>query len=548
MKTNLSLRLFALAIALPMLFSQCKQENDIIPATNNEANQLGVANTNNIAANGVTADVPLKNMFGINAFEWNFLENPNDPGNTSTIYEANMSLIKTFSGVRHYMDWEKLENAEGSYTFNPTNSGSWNYDAIYTRCKQEGITVVADLKTVPQWMLNTFPYDQQDNENVPAPFGSNLSDPASYLKQAKVGFQFTARYGYNANIDESLVSVNSTPRWTNDPVNVKKIGMGLVKYIECDNERDKWWKGPATKQTPEEYAANMSAFYDGDKGRLGPNAGVKTADPTMQVVMGGLATCDTNFVNRMISWCKVNRGYKADGTVNLCFDVINYHYYSNDGTVSPQTQGHTGVAPELSEAGAIADAFVRLGKANNVPVWVTEAGYDINQGSWQKAVAIGSKSVLVTQADWILRTALLYRRHGVQSLYFYMLFDASAGSSTQYATSGLNEGTARRPAADYILQTSKLMGNYTYVNTISADPLVDVYTNGTKKMYVLMIPDQKGRTATYSLNLGSSLISTANIYKPAVGATSMTKTAGVVLLGKTSISVSETPTFVEAAN
>lgn len=544
MKKNLQPGFQAMLLAAALLLSQCKKESSLIPTQTAKAD-LMLATVNNIAGDGVASNVPLKNMFGINAFEWDFLQNPNNPAEGSTIYETKMSLIKTFSSVRHYMDWEKLEYTEGSYTFNPTNAGGWNFDTIYARCKQEGIGMVADLKTIPQWMLNTYPGDQQDNENVPAPFGAYLPDPASYYKQARVAFQFAARYGYNTAVDQYLVHVNTTPRWTNDPVNVKKIGMGLVKYIECDNERDKWWKGPATKQTPEEYAANMSAFYDGNKGDLGPDIGVKTADPSMQVVMGGLASCDTNFVKRMISWCETNRGYRADGSVDLCFDVINYHYYSSDGSMNPFTQGYTGVAPELSEAGQVADAFVRLGKANHVPVWITEAGYDINQGSWQKAIPVASKSVLLTQADWTLRTALLYMRHGIQSLYFYMLFDAAPGSATQYATSGLNEGTKRRPAADYILQTSKLMGNYTYVNTISADPLVDVYTNGTKNMYVLTVPDQKNRKATYKLDLGAGKLS-ANIYKPKSGATTMTKTTSLTTLGKLSVAVTETPTFIEA--
>ena len=40
-------------------------------------------------------------------------------------------------------------------------------------------------------------------------------------------------------VNPALVKVDSRPRWTNDPPNQVKIGMGLIKYIECDNERDK---------------------------------------------------------------------------------------------------------------------------------------------------------------------------------------------------------------------------------------------------------------------------------------------------------------------
>jgi hypothetical protein len=487
---------------------------------------------------------PLKNMFGINSYEWNFLQNPASPNLSSTIYEANMSVIKSFSAVRHYMNWNKLENTKGDYTYNPTNNGGWDYDLIYTRCKQEGIMVLADMKNCPTWLVSTYPTDMQDNENVPVPYGRDKSDPASYIDQGRIAFQFAARYGYNAAVTPQLVKVNAVPRWTNDPPNVVKIGLGLIKYIECGNEWDKWWKGPATQQTPEEYAANLSAFYDGDKGRLGNNVGVKTADPGMQVVIGGLATCSVDFVKRIIEWCKTNRGYNIDGSINLCFDVINYHFYNNDGNILTHTAAKTGVAPELSMAGSIAGSFVKLAYSLKRPleVWVTESGYDINQGSYQKAIAIGNKSVLETQADWILRTSLLYIRLGIKRVFYYQLFDDTPNANAQYATSGLAEDGKRRPASDYILQANKLMGSYTYRSTINADPLVDKYISGSKQMYVLTVPDQKQRTATYILDLGTPK---ANIYTLKAGVNEAVKTTVNTVAGKIAVKVTETPVFVE---
>ena len=490
-----------------------------------------------------TNSIPLKNMFGVNAYEWNFLGTPAEPNNRTAIYEANMAVIKSFSAIRHYMNWNKLENTEGNYTYNPTNDGSWDYDLIYTRCKQDNIMVLADLKNCPRWMVATYPANMQDNENAPAPYGADLAKPASYVQQARTAFQFAARYGYNTTVNKALVKVDIRPRWHNDRINEVKTGMGLIKYIECNNEPNRTWKGPQTEQTAEQYAANMSAFYDGDMGRLGNNAGVKTADPNMIVVMGGLASSDPSYVNAMIEWCKKNRGYKADGSVNLCFDVINYHFYSNNADIINHRRSTTGVAPELSPAGAVANSFVQLGKQYQLPVWVTEAGYDINQQSYQKAIPIGNKSVLLTQADWILRTALMYMRHGIQYLFYYQLFDDKANSTTQYGTSGLAENAQRRPAADYILQTTKLMGNYMYTKTINADPLVDVYQRGNKTMYVLTVPDQKGRTAVYNLTLGKVVKAHSYTLKP--GADEMVKTTIPVVKGVVKIPVSETPVFVE---
>ncbi|MBD1392239.1 hypothetical protein [Mucilaginibacter glaciei] len=487
-------------------------------------------------------NIPLKNMFGVNSYEWNFLENPATPNEHSSIYEDNMALIKSFGAVRHYMNWNKLENTQGNYTYNPTNNGSWNYDLIYTRCQQEGILVLADLKNLPVWMMNTYPADERDDENVPAPYGSDRTKPNSYIAQARTAFQFAARYGYNKAVDPALVKVDSRPRWNNDKPNTVKIGMSLIRYIECGNENDRWWKGDKATQTPEEYAANLSAFYDGHKGALGRDAGVKTADPAMQVVMGGLATADTNYVQRMINWCKINRGYKADGKVNLCFDVINYHLYSNNGSILTHKKASTGMAPEFSEAAGIADSFIKV--ANGIPVWVTETGYDVNPESYQHAPSILHKSPLLVQGDWIIRSSLLYIRHGIQRLFFYQLFDAFPGKGEQYATSGLAEGIKRRPAADYIMQTNKLMGSYLYKGTINGNPLVDKFQSGKKTIYVLTVPDSQGRTAAYFLDLGNA--KSAIIHMLKVGSDTMESKIVVTKKGKLPVIVTETPVFIEA--
>ena len=517
-------------------------------SSNPDTNRIDASNQPELNIDHSNNTVPLKNMFGINAYEWNFLENPGSPNDRKHIYEDNMSLIKTFSAVRHYLNWNRVESTKGDYTFNPTNNGGWNEDIIYKRCKQDGILVLADLKNIPDWLQNTYPASSRDNDNAPVPYGQSLNDPASYTDQARMAFQLTARYGYNKNIDKSVIKVDTRKRWNGDIPNEPLVGMEVLKYIECGNERDRWWGGDETHQTAEQYAANMSAFYDGNMGKLGSGVGVKAADPNMQVVMGGLATADVKFVQRMVDWCRTNRGLKKDGSVNLCFDVINYHLYSNNGDVRKQKKPTTGIAPELSISGEVANQFVKL--ANTLPghpeVWVTETGYDINQESYQKAESVGLKTVLANQADWILRTSLLYIRYGVKRVFFYQLFDDHAGGSSQYATSGLTEGIKRRPAADYILQTTKLMGDYNYIKTISNDPLVDQYKLGNKTMYVLTIPDETNRKASYTLDLGTA--PKAVIHSLKIGADVMDSKQVNTTNGKITIDVGETPLFVEGIN
>ncbi|UBM60721.1 carbohydrate-binding protein [Marinilongibacter aquaticus] len=483
--------------------------------------------------------VKLGDMLGVNAYEWNFQD-----GETPwQINSAKMDMVESFSGIRHYIDWQKLESEEGVYSYNPTLSGGWHYDQIYEECQAAGIEVLACIKTLPDWLLDTYPASEQDRENVPTAYGRDFSDPNSYIEQAKLAFQFAARYGSNANVDPNLLSVHDTPRWPGDNPNTLRIGTDLIKYMECDNERDKWWKGRKAYQTAREYCANLSAFYDGHKNTMGAGVGVKNADPNMKVVLAGLVS-GPEYVQGMIDWCKEFRGYKANGEVNICWDVINYHIYTDN---SPQADASNlrGAAPEVTNAAQKAQAFVQIADeyCEGMPVWITETGYDVHQDSPMKAISIGSKSVLDTQADWILRSALLSARNGIGKVFFYQMYDDNE-SGMIFSTSGLvNSDLTRRPAADFLWQTKKQFGDYIYEQTISSDPIVDVYDNNGEKIYVLMVPDEVGRTANYSLNLTG--VQSAYQYVPTAGQAQMQESVLNSSSGQFNIVVGETPIFIK---
>lgn len=499
----------------------------------------------NVSANSTATTtqrtVKMKDGFGVNGFEWDFF----DPYNAIDIDPNKLKAFKPFSGFRHYMDWEKLENVEGSYSYNPCFNGGWNYDAIYEQCKNDGIEVVACLQTVPKWMTDTYPADLQNPNVVPVKYGKDIKDPHSYIEQARVGFQYVARYGSNPNVDPGLLSVYDKPRWYMDRVNTLKIGLGTIKYIECGNERDKWWVGRIGYQTAREYAANLSAFYDGHKNTMGPGAGVKNADPNIKVVMSGLALASPDYVRGMIDWCKEFRGYNPDGTVNLCWDVINYHHYSNNARSSQWGNPTRGNAPELSEAADVAKAFVQMAHndAYDMPVWITEFGYDINQGSNQKAIAIGNKSEAITMADWGLRSSLMYNRYGIARSFFYEMYDDNVANPWRFASSGLiNADKTRKPIADYLYQTNNLVGDYVYKETLSQDPIVDRYEKNGQSAYVLYIPDEVGRTGNYTLTIPGA--TGAKMYTPMAGRDTMDVATLSGGTGTFNVVVTETPVFV----
>ncbi len=480
---------------------------------------------------------------GVNGFEWNILTDPSNRDDFGKVVSWKMELVKPLGAFRHYMDWEKLEHTPGKYTFSPTRSGAWDYDALYRALDRTHVEVLVCFKTQADFIMSTYPPKLRDRGNPPARYNSDLSKPASYIEQARAAFQFAARYGRNKAVDPALLKVDTVPQWgPGSAANKPETGLGLIRYIECDNERDKWWQGRVAYQTGREYAANLSAFYDGDQGRLGPGVGVKAADPACKVVIGGIAAAEPDYIRAIIDWCKEFRNG------SLCFDVINYHQYANNGGSVQYGEATAGVSPEEGGLAFTADRFLEMSQryAGGKEVWVTESGYDIHQSSPQKVPAVGKRSVLQTQADWILRTSLLYSRRGISRLFFYQLFDDNPGEPDRFCTTGLADEAAhqRRPALDFLLQANALIGDYTYQSTLSSYPMVDRYTNvNGHTIYVLYMPTHDGKTMHYNLPLPAGLRQVV-LHYPAESADRMREERRTVKKGAVSIEVTETPVFV----
>lgn len=520
----------------------------------NEIELYGTYTSDSATVLSAKKDIRFRDQLGINEAIWDLTQGAKDVNIKDTLDPTRLKLAKAFTQVRDYVEWDKIETVQGTFVFQNTLSGGWNYDKMYKGLKANNMEVLPCLKNIPNWFLNAYyPSGLQDAENVPAPYGSDLLNPNSYILQAKFGFQFVARYG-SAPVDPSLLSGVMTGLINpNDPtslIRTKESGMGLIRYIECENERDKWWKGRKAYQNGFEYAANLSAFYDGNKNTMGPGVGVKNADPGIKVVIGGIASTSTDYVRAIIDWCKENRGYKADGSVDLCFDVINYHSYANNAGTSQGGQSTRGSAPEVGGSAIFAQNFAQLSREYNIESWVTETGYDLNQYSNLHAPAIGNKTPEEVEADWIVRTALLGARSYLNKTFFYQMYDYAPSSGQIFASSGLlndqqfNNGVwSRKRAADYTMQTQNLIGNYSYKETISNDPTVDRYQLNDTSVYALAIPDEVGRTAAYTLKTGTA--DSAGIYTLVAGGDTMQMQKVKIINGQLQITVTETPVFVK---
>ena len=309
----------------------------------------------------------------------------------------------------------------------------------------------------------------------------------SYLARGLSMYQLGARFGSNADVD--LDTINTAPGTD------KKVGLDLVKYYENWNEPNLWGDF-----TGAQFAAMMSAEYDGHMGTMGPNVGLKQADPDATFVMGGLAGIvyddavmatpanereTREFVDAMMKWFDENRseeqwkaahGGSLDGYVKYPFDVLNGHYYpeiihADDGT--PTT-----ISPEADKTYERMSAFVSF-RDKYIPekeIWLSEFGWDVQQGTpssasveytkggktYNEGVNTGLTGEEV-QGRWLVREYLILAAAGLDRVQQYMLPDAG-DPTTRYNTSGMvyKEGDVNAPHG----QMTDKRSSWYYVGTM----------------------------------------------------------------------------------
>src|SRR5947209_7399501 len=122
----------------------------------------------------------------------------------------------------------------------------------------------------------------------------------------------------------------------------------MVHYLEFLNEHDSYWNGEYAYMSRYKLAAFLSDIYYCNKITMdvgfgkGVGVGIKNADSSLKLVIGGLSMASTDALRAIWDWSREHRGYKADGSVDLPYDVINYHKYSTDGKAqfgAPNTTG-----------------------------------------------------------------------------------------------------------------------------------------------------------------------------------------------------------------
>ena len=392
-----------------------------------------------------------------------------------------------FSSVRAYISADFISTEKGIFVepiFKARTDPAGGLDSWVSALNEKGCTPILCINQMPEWMRGG-----RDADHPPVKQGLSRTDPASYADYARIFSELAKRYGNKKYPPEGLF-VNSSPRWTNDPPNVKKSGLGYKVGFEVWNEPDKWWKKDegSIYIEAEEYAALFAACYKA----------VKSVDATLQVYNGGFTGFDLPYMTRFVAALKA-----LDCPMPDAFTV---HHYSNVGNVLgkwPPTWFDGGAcAPELDKDFLGIVPVLELAKANGCPVWVTEFGVDTRPPSWMYAKPFAGKSSEQLQSEWNLRTYLEYMRLGVaRCMVFNGNDEVGAKNGGLYVSSGLlyGEGEAGnvfgpKPAYTSLVGAAGSLSGTTYSKDEStATERILRFDGPTKTVWAYWSPTASGR-------------------------------------------------------
>lgn len=401
-------------------------------------------------------------------------ENPPPPP-TDTTFRTGKILIGP--NVNHYHPKERQTRFRGVRDYFPTG---WAYtdkgfygqplywaqkqflgfDDYLIYMKSQGVDVLLTLMQSPDW-LNGYTAGMKVNDWPPIRPGLDRTDPRSYREIAEAYRTFAMRYGSKVWPEGSYRIDPAPPRWNGDPVQVYKSGLNLVKYIEVGNEWDRWWDiGTPKYMTPQEHAALLVACHDA----------IKEADPNLKVVLGGLTNFDLQYLRAMQDW------FTARGRA-FPVDVVNVHHYSSYGNlpgVHPPTWATNGAAPpELDKDFQTISSVVAWARSIGKPCWVSEYGYDTQQGSQMYVTPYGGKTAIQIQSDLLVRSTLEYLRRGVERCYFFTLADEHNPNglfSSCGVLYGEPTGYAEKPAFEAMANLSATLSGAELVSDQSVQP------------------------------------------------------------------------------
>ncbi|MBC7774063.1 MAG: hypothetical protein H7246_01390 [Phycisphaerae bacterium] len=342
----------------------------------------------------------------------------------------------------------------------------------------------------------------------------NTANPTDFLEYSRWVSLFAYKFGSPINPSPTFAASFFDPYVTTG----ESYALGLLSHIEITNEPDKnWWGGaPQTYDEqdnqyqhnpwfykPEQYAALLSAAYDGHASQNSPLLGIKNIAPKMRVVAGGLSDFRGLYYEKMFNWCVSNR---ANATKKLPFDVLNVHHYSTLGNqplaavynnlfvvsdLLSNGDPNNGISPEHDALKGKIGSFISsvinndpTSELENKDFWLSEFGYDTHDDAGNSFVDVPDLSIpsdpdcedadrQKVQAQWLTRSFLEISaakssaetgEKGIdRAMQFTLSDDPTPGATEQFSHSGLlHAGLSPKRSWYYVMTLKNVLSGHRF--------------------------------------------------------------------------------------
>lgn len=314
---------------------------------------------------------------------------------------------------------------------------------------------------------------------VPLPADGNLLKDAFpiYDSVSEAAFVYASRLGKNPNVPDYPCVIDANNSMTK--------GTDLCDIFEFGNEWNAYWTSWYGYWNGHSLFYAMSMCYDGHMNQYA-NRGVRQADPNAKMAISGLAADKLDIPYAYLEQTIKFRGKNPDGTWNVPFDIINIHMYSSAGGQYSGSKGglppEQGMLPQIKNLVWFIETYLPTKE-----VWISEWGWDVNQGSPLAALIYGPYTDgRFVAAMWHARAMLLMAKEGIDRAQCYRLyqdgnwddnnsgqFATMAGLRTAYDNDDWNAPVSRTPVGDYFKQLQEF-ARYAFDKEISTG-LTGVY-------------------------------------------------------------------------
>jgi hypothetical protein len=202
-----------------------------------------------------------------------------------------------------------------NFNFYNANTSQWLSDTLVS---QRGVRVVLSIRGASKYIGDRV--GNTEAINVTEPY-MEPEDWHSYYGDAHFFTSLTKLFGENTDTTfYSYYRISNTSQIPGPPVGKGSIYPVGTLYIEPGNEDE--FRG----STIPTLVARALAYWDGMKGMLSDGVhplGIKTIDPTAQIVMPARVYLDSNFVASFIFLSKLQHPDRI-----VPFDIANMHHYA----------------------------------------------------------------------------------------------------------------------------------------------------------------------------------------------------------------------------